>query len=344
MIITIEGPTVFLYNEDNSGLMPVPRLDPRLAALPLPKPGTYLVAVSGGVDSVVLLDWLASTDRTLVVAHFDHCLRPNSAADAQFVQRLAKGYNLDCIVGVNQSPAGSDEAAARQARYRFLAATRQSVGAGAVVTAHHQDDLLETIILNLGRGTGRRGLTSLRSHDQLWRPFLGLAKAELVAVAEARQLEWVEDATNLSPQPRRNWVRQTITPQLDQPTRQQLVEIYQRMCQLNDQFDQQLANYLKYASYRRQGTVYARHWFNCLPDELATEVVHWWLASRVGVWGRGRQINYLVRQLRQLPAGKQLSLTTDCFVALTKRSIRFNWPVLTAGPRPADLVTAEMVM
>ena len=317
---------------------------PELEAAVRPDPGDYLVAVSGGVDSVVLLDWLVAGGSQLVVAHFDHRLRPNSADDARFVARLAKKYGLDCVVGTSQLAPDANEADARTARYRFLAETRKSTGAGAVVTAHHQDDLIETIILNLSRGTGRRGLTSLRSHQSLRRPFLAVSKANLVATAEARQLEWVEDATNLSTRPRRNWIRQTICPRLDNQTRTRLVEIHQRMCQLNDQFDRRLADYLKHASYRQQGLVYSRDWFDRLPDELAAEVVYFWLDRHVGAWGRARQVSYLVGKLRTLSAGKRLSLTEASFAELTKRSIRFHWPA-TAGPStPVDLVTSEAVV
>ena len=309
-----------------------------LADIAAPQPGCYLVAVSGGVDSVVLLDWLAEagSGRQLVVAHFDHGLRDNSADDARFVEQLAKKYGLDFRLGVGSLPAGASESVARQARYQFLAQVCSGVGARAVITAHHQDDLIETIILNLERRTGRRGLTSLRSHDRLQRPFLDLPKASLLAAAQDRQLDWVEDPTNSNPRFRRNWIRQTICPKIDPSTRQKLVEIYQRMCQVNDKFDRQLGDYLKYSSYRRQGQVYSRDWFNRLPDDLAAEVVHYWLAGLVGVWGRGRQIDYLIGKLRSLPAGKQLSLTTGQFVDLTKRSIRLGQT--PASRLPADLV------
>ena len=186
----------------------------RLADISGLQPGCYLVAVSGGVDSVVLLDWLVGLgpDRQLVVAHFDHGLRSNSAADAQFVERLAQKYGLDFRLGVGNLQAGANESSARRARYQFLAQACSEVGARAVITAHHQDDLIETIILNLERHTGRRGLTSLRSHDRLQRPFLGLPKTALLAAARVRHLDWVEDSTNSDLRFRRNWVRQTICP------------------------------------------------------------------------------------------------------------------------------------
>ncbi len=316
----------------------------RLADIAGPQPGRYLVAVSGGVDSVVLLDWLAEAgpDRQLVVAHFDHGLRDSSTTDAQFVERLAQKYGLDFRLGVGNLPAGANESSARRARYQFLAQACSEVGARAVITAHHQDDLIETIILNLERHTGRRGLTSLRSHDRLQRPFLGLPKTALLAAARVRHLDWVEDSTNSDLRFRRNWVRQTICPKLDSLARQKLVEIYQRMCRVNDQLDRQLSDYLKYASYRRQGRVYSRDWFNRLPDDLAAEVVHYWLAGLVGVWGRSRQIHYLIDKLRSLPAGKRLSLTTGQFVDLTKRSIRLGQTPVSQPP--TDLVGPKMLV
>lgn len=317
---------------------------PSLDGLTAPQPGRYLVAVSGGVDSVVLLDWLvgAGPGLELVVAHFDHGLRPNSKKDARFVEQLAQKHNLEFHLGVGDLPPGSNEAAARTARYHFLSQTRSDIGARAVIVAHHQDDLIETMILNLQRRTGRRGLTSLRSHDRLLRPFLGLPKTTLLAVAESRGLDWVEDPTNLDTRFARNWVRQEIIPKFDGPAKQKLVEIHQSMLSINDQIDRQLADYLKYVSYRRLGLVYPRDWFNSLPDGLASEVVHFWLAGLVGVWGRKAQIDYLVGQLRRLPAGKRLSLTTGQFISLTKRSIR-----LGQAPKPSSpsgLVSPKMLV
>lgn len=313
-----------------------------LTGIAFPSPGCYLVAVSGGVDSVVLLDWLAGSDCQLVVAHFDHGLRSDSASDARFVEGLAKKYGFEFRLGAADLPSGANESEARRARYQFLSWACSETEAQAVITAHHQDDLIETMILNLQRRTGRRGLTSLRSHGRLQRPFLSLKKSVLRAEAQSRGLTWVEDPTNADTRFVRNWIRQAITPKLDGPSRQKLVEIHQRMCQINDQIDRRLADYLKHVSYRRGGQVYPRDWFDRLPDDLAAEVVHHWLAGLVGVWGRRRQINYLVDRLRSLPPGKRLSLTTGQFIDLTKRSIRLGQ---APGSRsPADLVESKMLV
>src|SRR5437764_343012 len=130
----------------------------------LPKPGKYVVAVSGGVDSVALLDMLArSDDLKLVVAHFDHGIRKDSAKDRKFVEDLAKNYDLPFVYEEGHLGSGTSEAVARGARYDFLHRVKKSHGAQAIITAHHQDDVLETAIINLLRGTGRKGLTSLTS-------------------------------------------------------------------------------------------------------------------------------------------------------------------------------------
>ena len=110
-----------------------------------------------------------------------------------------------------------------------------------------------------------------------------------------------------------------------------MVEIYQRMCQVNDQLDRQLSDYLKYASYRRQGRVYSRDWFNRLPDDLAAEVVHYWLAGLVGVWGRSRQIHYLIDKFAVLASWQAIEFN-DWAVCRPKPSGRSGW----AKPQPAN--------
>src|SRR6266496_535916 len=126
--------------------------------------GMYVVAVSGGVDSMVLLDMmrrLAGT--TVVVAHVDHGMRSDSRLDRMLVQRYTMSHNLALEYTELHLGVGTDEATARQERYKFLRHMRKKYNASAIVTAHHRDDVLETAIMNLLRGTGWRGLSSLRS-------------------------------------------------------------------------------------------------------------------------------------------------------------------------------------
>lgn len=169
----------------------------------------YLVAVSGGVDSAVLLDILHHTDHHLVVAHVDHGIRGvDSAADARFVEGLAHSYQVPFVsISLHLGTHASEEEA-RNRRYAFLFAEAKRYDA-TVVTAHHLDDVVETIALNLHRGTGWRGLAVLH-RPGIVRPLLGLPKSTLYKYALAHRLEWVEDATNATNTYLRNTIRHRL--------------------------------------------------------------------------------------------------------------------------------------
>ena len=180
------------------------------------KPGKYVVAVSGGVDSMVLLDLLKDQPHLkLIVAHYDHGIRPDSAKDRQLVQDVAAAYHLPMVFENGKLGSTASEATARQARYEFLERTRQTHSARAILTAHHQDDVLETAIINLIRGTGRRGLTALSSQPLIIRPLLHVSKADIRAYAEKQQLKWHEDSTNQDEKYLRNYIRRNWLPQFD---------------------------------------------------------------------------------------------------------------------------------
>jgi tRNA(Ile)-lysidine synthase len=192
--------------------------------------GSYVVAVSGGVDSVALLHMLARRPGLkLTVAHYDHGIRPDSAEDRRHVQYFARAHGLPFVYETGQLGSDASEATARRARYDFLHRVRQASGAGAVITAHHQDDLLETIILNLLRGTGRRGLSSLKSTDVVKRPLLHLPKNELLRYAAEQGLVWREDSTNADPRYLRNYIRHNILPRFAASDREALLAISRRI-------------------------------------------------------------------------------------------------------------------
>lgn len=240
-----------------------------------------MVAVSGGVDSVVLLHLLKELPGVrLTVAHFDHGIRSDSAEDRKLVQELARAYGLPFVYDADQLGAGASEAVAREARYAFLHRVRAATGADAIVTAHHEDDLLETMILNLLRGTNRRGLSSLRSTDTVRRPLLHVPKRGLLRYAEREGLAWHEDSTNTDERYLRNYIRHNILPRFAESDREAWRAIYHRSRELNQAIHEHLTDYLR---VEPAPTVLDRHRFIMLPHTVAREVMAAWLLQNTGV-------------------------------------------------------------
>jgi tRNA(Ile)-lysidine synthetase-like protein len=249
------------------------------------KNGKYVVAVSGGVDSIVLLDLLHRESKAeLLVAHFDHGIRADSQKDRQFVESLAKKYDLAFIYKEGILGQKASEATAREARYRFLRQAMVETKSSAIITAHHQDDLLETIILNFLRGTGRQGFSSLQSGGSVLRPLLGFSKEEIIRYARDQGLVWREDVTNASDQYRRNHVRHNVMPRLSKADRQRLVEFNQKFSILNGEIDGRLSHLVDL--HTLNGAL-ERQWFSSLPHDLSKEVLILWLKSQ-GISGLDR--------------------------------------------------------
>ena len=187
-------------------------------------PAGYCVALSGGLDSTVLAAALAASgvgsDPALRAIHVDHGLHPDSAQWSAHCRRLAERLGLPCaIVAVDARPATgeSPEAAARAARYEALAARMQP--REVLLTAHHGDDQLETVLLQWLRGGGLSAVAGMRpvtpfAAGWLARPLLGFTRAELEAWARAQGLAWLEDPSNADPRFDRNYLRLEILPRL----------------------------------------------------------------------------------------------------------------------------------
>lgn len=191
---------------------------------------TVVVAVSGGADSVSLLCGLhelrgENASGRLIVAHFNHRLRPGSKDDARFVEQLAEQLGVTCEVGVAEEPirsSGGDgvEAEARAARYAFLLQTAQQHGARFVATAHTADDQAETVLHRVLRGTGIAGLAgiprvrALSEAVTLIRPLLEFTRAEVVEYLAARRQSFCLDESNEDPSYTRNRIRHALLPQL----------------------------------------------------------------------------------------------------------------------------------
>ena len=182
---------------------------------------TLLVAFSGGVDSCVLLHALAQAKKprhfNLQAMHVHHGLSPNADAWTEFCAKTCAAYQvpLEVVkVKVEKNAGLGLEAAAREARYQALFAA----GADYILLAHHQDDQAETLLLQLLRGAGLKGLSAMASQDadrRLLRPLLDISRVEIEAYAKAAQLAWIEDESNLDTHYDRNYCRHEVMPVLN---------------------------------------------------------------------------------------------------------------------------------
>ncbi|MBN2388173.1 MAG: tRNA lysidine(34) synthetase TilS [Anaerolineales bacterium] len=190
-----------------------------------------VAGVSGGPDSLCLLDVLQEAGYTVIVAHFNHCLRLDADREAAAVQTMAAARGLDFItdsadVGAHAANQGfSLEQAARILRYHFLFAAARVRGAQAVAVGHTADDQAETVLMHFLRGAGLSGLKGMSPRTRLpefdpgiplVRPLLGLWRADTEAYCRERGLQPVYDLTNADPAYLRNRLRLELIPELEQ--------------------------------------------------------------------------------------------------------------------------------
>ena len=243
--------------------------------------GKYLVGVSGGVDSVVLLNLLASLYKSslheFVVAHFDHGIRPDSANDAKFVGELAKTYGLNYVTERSLLGTGASEEVARNARYEFLRRVRKQNNLDGIVTAHHQDDLIETIFLHIIRGTGRHGLDPMSRTGDIVRPLLQTSKKDILEYAHKNNLVWHEDSTNTDESYARNALRQVLANKMTTEMYNEILKINNSASILNIEIDILLNELDSYVLDSSDALIRSR--FVVLPVAVACEYVKKWLTT-----------------------------------------------------------------
>ncbi len=182
-----------------------------------------LVGLSGGADSVALLSVLVRLGYACVALHCDFHLRgEESERDAAFARTFAESlgvpfYQTDFdTVAYAREHHLSIEMAARALRYAWFEELRERLGAQAIAVAHHRDDSVETVVMNLIRGTGIRGLTGIRPRNGfVVRPLLCVSRADIVAWLENQGIRYVTDSTNLSDAYTRNFIRLNVLPLLE---------------------------------------------------------------------------------------------------------------------------------
>lgn len=279
---------------------------------------TYIVAVSGGVDSCALLHKLMSVKPPLVtyiVAHVDHGIRTDSSADAAFVATLARQYDAHFEVCRLELGPGVSEEEARNKRYEFLYELKKKYKAEAIITAHHQDDVVETLILNILRGTSARGMIGF-SRKEIVRPFINKTKEEILAYANEHSLQWRHDSTNDNTAYTRNYIRTHIVPKLGR-SKEELLQLRASVVENYREIDLLMARLLVQTIHKKE-LVRAR--FVILPVVVQYELLATWLRLYDIPFDR-KMIEYATLAIKTRLPGKVFELNTTAQLLMDKKTI-----------------------
>ncbi len=319
-----------------------------LRDLGLPSAGRGLViGLSGGPDSVALLDALVSLTNTqdvpIIAAHLDHGLRPDSAADVGFCQDLCHRLRVPFRTAAADVRARKErdrsglEDAARVERYAFLRTVKREEGAELIAVAHTRDDQAETFLLRLLRGAGSVGLGAMRPRSgDLVRPLLRTSRAQVLEHLEARGLPWRLDPTNADTSLLRNLVRAELIPYLEARLNPALKATLARTADvLADEADALLAEvetrWPTASSQQAEGVTLSRAALGAAPKAVARGLVRRALAEAGGL--RNIQSAHIERILEiagsTAPSGRRLALPGG-------REATFRFGEVLVGPsRPA---------
>jgi len=225
-----------------------------------------IVGVSGGIDSVALLHLLQRLGVECIVAHCNFHLRAEeSDRDEQFVKDVTKQLGLPFYrIDFDTLKYAADnkisvEMAARELRYEWFESLAKKIDAQAIAVAHHLDDSIETLLMNLIRGTGLRGLTGISARNGLViRPLLSCTREELFQYVTFHQLAYVEDSTNAQNDYQRNKIRNQLLPLLEEinpSVRQTLYQSLERFSGMYKVYEEFIDSYKKLLMKDENGTI-----------------------------------------------------------------------------------------
>lgn len=298
-----------------------------------------LIALSGGADSVALLLYLKEQGHAEAAAHCNFHLRgEESDRDEQFVRQLCMKLGIKLHVRhfattrEAQQTGESIEMAARRLRYEWFAQLCQEEGYTAVAVAHHQEDNAETILLNLVRGTGLRGLCGIRQErDGVVRPLLDWTKQDILHFLSERQQDYVTDSTNADTAYKRNFIRHEVLPML-QSLNPQVVRTLNQMGQRLSAAE---------LIYRQGLDVLTRKWLEHsasswrLPlsvleeeKELAPTLLHEWLSP----------LGFTSAQIAEVTSLRTGALLESATHLLTRTPTHIEWAAHTEALSPTPLV------
>jgi tRNA(Ile)-lysidine synthase len=282
-----------------------------------------LLAVSGGIDSMVLLDAVLATrpTGTFRVATFDHASGPHTALAVDLVEQVALGAGVSVIIGRSMSVGRGSEASWRDSRLSFLRAAAAEHRA-TLYTAHTRDDQAETVLFRELRGAGARGLAGLRAPGDIHRPLLDFSRAEITRYARAANVSWVEDPTNDNRAHARNRIRLDLLPALRAATPafdSALVEIGDRAAQWRNDVDAAVKSLIDFNADPAQPALDVSVASLGRYDTDALAVIWPALLARVGVTADWRGTRRLVEFTKQGSTGRRIQLSGG-WVVFRRRS------------------------
>lgn len=267
---------------------------------------------------MVVLDILAQRlpKAEIIVAHFDHGIRANSSEDAEFVQRRAKEYGIEVVVGRGELGESASEEKARKARYEFLRQVATKAG-GEIYTAHHLDDLVGSVAINLIRGTGWRGLAVLNTAG-IRRPFLddysklGFErppdKKDLLRYAGEHNVRFREDQTNSCDE----YLRNRLYHQMNNFNhKMEMFALWRHQLELRKEIDQLIGGMLPKGTWRRD-------WFRNMDEVVAMEILRAGLMEK-NIAATRPQLWEFLKAIREYAPGKYFNLPGDELVRINKK-------------------------
>ena len=266
-----------------------------------------VLAISGGMDSMVLLDFCVKKygKDEIAVAHFNHGTRPSADDDEKFVKKVAEKYGVLVEVGRGKLGEGVSEEKAREKRYEFLRQVAKKYDA-KILTAHHLDDLCESVAINFLRGTGWRGLAVLNAKD-VERPLVSWTKKNILEYAAKNGIVFREDPTNSDEKYLRNRIRLKIRGLPDEK-KTEVGELSSKQKEIEREIEKILDEILP-----KDGK-FGRKWFSQVDDEVGMEI----LRTRVTAT-RPQMLNFL-KAIREYQPGKSFNLPKDKLVKIDKDS------------------------
>ena len=277
-----------------------------------------ILAVSGGVDSMALLAMYAHAD--IVVAHIDHGTRKSSAEDADFVRRKCQELGVKFYETRLKLGEGVSEELARKKRYEFLKTIQEKEG-GTLCTAHHLDDVLESIAINLIRGTGWRGLTPFYG-DELVRPFIisKMWKRDVLKFAGEQKIYFRQDPTNHETNYLRKRVREKMT-ELDGTTRVDIINLFEKQNELRGKIEKLVTELAKQTVVGKN--FHKKELFLAADEKVAIEVLRE-ICLMHGYSLTRKQLVDFLSAIKTYAPHKRFNLPKNHFVTILKNYLMFE--------------------